>query len=112
MTGTRVSAFLAAAFCATALAFPAAAGPGTIDTGKSEVSIFYYPWYSTPVRDGSWAHWYVEHDGAPVLSTPYFPSRGLYSSSNAKIVAAQMREIAAAGVETVVVSWWGFDSPE
>ncbi|HEY4621025.1 MAG TPA: hypothetical protein VIG93_04935, partial [Gaiellaceae bacterium] len=66
----------------------------------------------TPVRDGRWAHWYVEHDGAPVLSTPYFPSRGLYSSSNAKIVAAQMREIAAAGVETVVVSWWGFGSPE
>ena len=47
-----------------------------------------------------------------MLSTPYYPSRGLYSSSNAKIVAAQMREIAAAGVETLVVSWWGFGSPE
>ena len=64
------------------------------------------------MRDGRWAHWYVEHDGAPVLSTPYYPSRGLYSSSNAKLVAAQMREIAAAGVETLVVSWWGFGSPE
>jgi glycoprotein endo-alpha-1,2-mannosidase len=47
-----------------------------------------------------------------VLSTPYYPARGLYSSSNAKLVAAQMREIAATGVGTVVVSWWGFDSPE
>jgi glycoprotein endo-alpha-1,2-mannosidase len=47
-----------------------------------------------------------------MLSTPYFPSRGLYSSSNTKIVAAQMREIAAAGVGTLVVSWWGFGSPE
>ena len=56
-------------------------------TGQS--AIFYYPWYSTPVRDGRWAHWYVEREGTPVLSTRY-PSRGLYSSSNVKIVAAQM----------------------
>ena len=76
------------------------------------MAIFYYPWYSTPVRDGRWAHWYVEHDGAPVLSTQFFPSRGLYSSSNAKIVSAQMREIATAGVDMVIVSWWGFGSPE
>ena len=48
----------------------------------------------------------------PVLSTPYYPTRGLYSSSNAKLVLAQMKEIADAGVDTVVVSWWGFDSPE
>jgi len=112
VSGARLSAFLTAAFCAAALALPAAAGPGKVDAGAGRVAIFYYPWYSTPVRDGRWAHWYVEHDGAPVLSTPYFPSRGLYSSSNAKIVAAQMREIAAAGVDTVVVSWWGFGSPE
>ena len=78
----------------------------------AESAIFYYPWYSTPVRDGRWAHWYVERDGAHVLSTPYFPSRGLYSSSNAKVVGAQMHEIAAAGITTVVVSWWETGSPE
>ena len=112
MSGARVSAFLTATICAAALALPAGAGPGTGNASSSRVSIFYYPWYSTPVRDGEWAHWYVEYDGAPVLSTPYFPARGLYSSSNAKIVAAQMREIAASGVDTIIVSWWGFDSPE
>ena len=88
-----------------------AAGAGR-DQGTSRAAIFYYPWYSTPARDGRWAHWYVEHDGTPVLSTPYFPTRGLYSSSNLKVVTSQMREIAAAGVGTVIVSWWGFDSPE
>jgi hypothetical protein len=112
VSGARIWAFLAAAICAAVLALPAAAGFGKLEAGSNRVSIFYYPWYSTPVRDGRWAHWYVEQDGAPVLSTPYFPSRGLYSSSNATIVAAQMREIAAAGVDTVVVSWWGFGSPE
>lgn len=80
---------------------------------RAEAAIFYYPWYSTPTRDGQWAHWYVHgEDGQPVLSTPYYPTRGLYSSSNAKIVAAQMREIAGTGVRTLIVSWWGFGSPE
>jgi glycoprotein endo-alpha-1,2-mannosidase len=98
---------------ATLLAFPVGAGSGVrSDRAPGESAIFYYPWYSTPVRDGRWAHWYVEQEGAPVLSTRYFPSRGLYSSSNAKIVAAQMREIAGAGITTVVVSWWGAGSPE
>lgn len=80
--------------------------------GTERAAIFYYPWYANPARDGRWAHWYVERDSGSVLSTPYYPARGLYSSSNAKIAQAQMREIAGAGVGTVVVSWWGFDSPE
>ena len=80
--------------------------------GEERAAIFYYPWYSTPARDGRWAHWYVDHDGTTVLSTSYFPTRGLYSSSNGRVVAAQMREIASTGVGTLVVSWWGFDSPE
>lgn len=111
VSGARVWAFVTAVICAAVLAFPAAAGPGA-QPDANGVAIFYYPWYSTPVRDGRWAHWYVEHDGAPLLSTPYFPRRGLYSSSNSKVVFAHMSEIASAGVDTVVVSWWGFDSPE
>jgi hypothetical protein len=91
-----------------------AAGSGRASsTGTSDVSIFYYPWFSNPVRDGTWAHWYVESaGGSQVLSTRYYPTRGLYSSSNAKIVDAQMRDIADAGIRTVVVSWWGTGSPE
>ena len=110
MTRLRVPAFLTAAIGAACIALPAAGAEGP--TASERAAIFYYPWYSTPARDGRWAHWYVEHDGASVLSTPYFPTRGLYSSSNTRIVLAQMREIAAAGIGTVVVSWWGFGSPE
>jgi glycoprotein endo-alpha-1,2-mannosidase len=110
LTRARVPAFLIAAVGAALLALPAPGADAPTNTDRA--AIFYYPWYSTPGRDGRWAHWYVEHDGAPVLSTPYFPSRGLYSSSNSRLVAAQMREIAATGVGVVVVSWWGFESPE
>ncbi len=108
-----MSLYVVAAIVAAAIALPVATGSGAQSAPVArEAAIFYYPWYSTPTRDGRWAHWYVERDGTSVLSTPYFPSRGLYSSSNARIVAAQMREIAAAGVTTVVVSWWGVASPE
>jgi hypothetical protein len=109
----RVRAFVGVAVFAATLALASAAGPGAQGGPVSDdAAIFYYPWYSTPLRDGNWAHWYVERDGAPVLSTPFYPVRGLYSSSNQKIVGAQMREIRAAGIGTVVVSWWGEGSPE
>ena len=110
MTGLRIPAFLVVAAVAVCLVLPAAGCRA--GGGNDRAAIFYYPWYSTPARDGRWAHWYVEHEGTPTLSTPYLPTRGLYSSSNAKVVLAQMREIAASGVGTLVVSWWGFDSPE
>jgi glycoprotein endo-alpha-1,2-mannosidase len=92
---------------------PSVLGSATVASERvSRSAIFYYPWYSTPRRDGLWTHWYVEHDGSAVLSTRFFPRRGLYSSSNPLIVDAQMREIRAAGIDTVIVSWWGFDSRE
>jgi hypothetical protein len=110
LTGLRIPAVVAAALAAGCIALPASGATG--ENGTERTAIFYYPWYSTPAKDGRWAHWYVENDGAPVLSATYYPSRGLYSSSNAKIVSAQMREIASVGVGTIIVSWWGFDSPE
>ena len=112
MRGGRLSSVLVVAISAAVVAFPAAARQGAAAPAGGSVAIFYYPWYSTPTRDGGWAHWYVDRDGAPTLSTAFFPSRGLYSSSNARVVDAQMRDIASAGVDTVIVSWWGFGSPE
>jgi glycoprotein endo-alpha-1,2-mannosidase len=93
---------VAAALAAACVLLPASVGARQ-QAGTARVAIFYYPWYANPAKDGRWAHWYVDYDGSPVLSTRYFPSRGLYSSANTKIVMAQMREIAAAGVGTIVV---------
>ena len=102
----------AAVACVAALVLPTGAGRAS-SAGTGEVAIFYYPWFSNPARDGAWAHWYVERaSGAPVLSTRFYPTRGLYSSSSTKIVNAQMQDIAGAGIRTVVVSWWGAGSPE
>ena len=75
-----------------------------------DASIFYYPWYGTPAKDGAWVHW-VKPETTSFASN-YFPARGLYSSSDEGVVQAQMREIRAAGIEEVDSSWWGWGSPE
>lgn len=88
------------------LAFPA------IAQAEPRVSIFYYPWYGNPARDGSWEHWMLPGSPTGDIASSYYPARGLYSSSSAPVVRAQMREIAAAGVQEVVSSWWGWGSRE
>lgn len=80
---------------------------------RPEVAIFYYSWYGTPQSDGDWHHW-RQGDAAPPerIASSFYPARGPYSSSDGATVAAQMREIARSGIGTVVVSWWGWGSPE
>jgi glycoprotein endo-alpha-1,2-mannosidase len=105
----RRFSLVAAAFVlgvVSACAQASAARPAAVP----EVSIFYYPWYGTPARDGAWVHWTIPTTTS--FASNYFPARGLYSSSNARVVQAQMREIAAAGVQEVISSWWGWGSPE
>jgi hypothetical protein len=77
------------------------------------VAIFYYPWYGTPAFDGAYQHWQQNGHRPPGdIASSYYPARGVYSSSDPKVVGAQMSEIARAGVGEVVVSWWGRGSPE
>jgi hypothetical protein len=77
------------------------------------VAAFYYPWYGNPARDGGYEHWQQAGHVPPFdLASTFFPARGPYSSSDPRVVAAQMRELAAAGVDEIVSSWWGRGSVE
>jgi glycoprotein endo-alpha-1,2-mannosidase len=80
---------------------------------NARVAVFFYPWYGTPGRDGAWRHW--DQGGArppSSIASAFYPARGPYSSRNRTVLAAQLREIRAAGVDEVVASWWGRGSPE
>src|SRR5512146_209864 len=93
---------------ALALALPAAAHAGT-----ARSAIFFYPWYSNPRHDGTYAHWTQGGHLPPFdVASHFFPARGAYSSSDPKVLRGQMRDIAAAGIDEVVSSWWGWGSPE
>jgi len=87
------------------------AAPGLARAGT--VAIFYYPWYGTPLHDGTWAHWGQNGHQPPTdVYSRYFPATGPYSSGDPRMVARQMKEMAAAGVNEIIVSWWGRGSVE
>jgi glycoprotein endo-alpha-1,2-mannosidase len=103
---------IVACFVLSGLIFAGGAQPGT-PAHEAEVGIFYYPWWGTPDRDGRWVHWSQNGSLPPAdVASAFYPSRGAYSSSDRSIVRAQMREIADAGIDTVIVSWWGWGSLE
>jgi len=88
-----------------------AAGPAA--AARPAAAIFYYPWYGTAVRDGAYLHWEQNGRRPPLdLASHYYPARGPYSSGDPRVLRAQMRDIARAGIRQVVVSWWGWGSVE
>jgi glycoprotein endo-alpha-1,2-mannosidase len=112
LRGLRLAFLLAAAALALPLTACAATRPDGGPSGR--VGIFYYPWFGTPQRDGGYSHWQQGGGTTPPsnLASSFYPARGAYSSADAVVVAAQMREIAATGVGTVIASWWGRGSVE
>jgi glycoprotein endo-alpha-1,2-mannosidase len=95
---------------ACALAVPAATA-----ADARRVAIFYYPWYANPQHDGSFRHWQGSStSAAPTghLAAAFYPARGLYSSADGLVLAAQVAELRAAGVDVLVSSWWGRGSFE
>ena len=83
---------------------------------KLEVGVFYYPWYQNPETDGGWWHW--DGFGNPAFAPPenvqsdYYPLLGAYSSFDPAVVDQHFAWIAASGIDVVITSWWGVESPE
>lgn len=94
-----------AAAAVAALVFVQAAAPAA---PAHSVAIFYYPWYGTPAQDGSYEHWSQNgHTPPGDLYSAFYPALGAYSSTNQRVLGRQMAEIATAGVDEVIASWWG-----
>jgi len=91
-----------------------------------QVHAFFYLWYGNPEVDGTWQHWnhqVLPHwdaslrdkypsDGVRYLPphdvhSPFYPMRGCYSSRDENVTRSQLRELLAAGVGVVVLSWSG-----
>src|SRR5881398_1175837 len=82
-------------------------------SARPTTAIFYYPWYGSAARDGAYLHWQQNGRRPPLdLASHYYPARGPYSSGDPRVLRAQMHDIARAGVQEVVVSWWGWGSLE
>jgi hypothetical protein len=80
---------------------------------QASTAIFYYPWYGTQARDGSYLHWRQHWRLAPFdIASNFYPLPGPYSSGDPRVIAAQTSQIAAMGVDEIVTSWWGWGSLE
>src|SRR4051794_927035 len=98
--------FLVVGLAMACLGMPAFARAAT-------VAIFYYPWYATPAADGGWQHWDQNGHLPPRdVYSRFYPAGGPYSSRDPAVIDRQMAEIAGAGVDELVVSWWGRGSTE
>jgi len=96
-----------------ALALVPAAATRTASPAPARTAIFYYPWYGTPRHDRRFQHWNQRGATPPRrIASSFYPARGVYSSGDPAVVRAQMRDIAEARVDEVVVSWWGKASVE
>jgi glycoprotein endo-alpha-1,2-mannosidase len=99
---------LAVVGAALASARAGALPPAPDGIARGEVAVFFYTWYGTPALDGAYTHWHQNGHAAPSqIASAYYPARGVYSSSDPRVLRAQLREVARAGADTVVVSWWG-----
>jgi glycoprotein endo-alpha-1,2-mannosidase len=99
------------AFIVLAVAMLLATAPAADARVRS--AIFYYPWYGLPARDGGYQHWHQNGMRPPLaIASGFYPARGVYSSGDRRVLGAQMAEIRRAGVDQVVVSWWGRGSVE
>lgn len=86
---------------------------GNAAAGPPKSAIFFYPWYSNVRHDGYYTHWTQGGHTPPFdIGSAFFPMRGPYSSSDPRVLRAQMRDIKQAGVDEVVSSWWGRGSVE
>lgn len=102
---------------AASIAWPASTLANELEPGplapSERVGVFYYPWFGTAKHDGRYSHWQQGGSQPPVdVASSFYPARGVYSSADALVVDAQMREIAGAGIGVVISSWWGRDSAE
>jgi hypothetical protein len=87
--------------------------PALAQAGPPRSAIFFYPWYSNMRHDGGYAHWTQGGHQPPFdVASQFYPLRGAYSSGDPRVLRAQMRDIASAGVDEVVSTWWGTGSAE
>jgi glycoprotein endo-alpha-1,2-mannosidase len=99
-------------FAAALVALSALCLPALARAGSAAVAAFYYPWFGSP-QDGGYEHWAQNGHAPPAdIASNYYPAVGPYSSSNAAVIATQLNEVESAGIDELVVSWWGRGSNE
>ncbi len=98
---------------ALALGLIGGVAPAAAPPRRKRVLAFYYPWYANPTTSGRWFHWRGPNGEAPRQSpTVNHPALGFYDSHDPKVIATHLAQAKAAGIDALIVSWWGVGSFE
>jgi hypothetical protein len=87
-------------------------GGGPLPSRSHDKTIlsFYYPWFGTPWGPtGYWHQWIPSLPRYGSAHTPYY---GFYDSLDETTIRRHIQEAHEAGIDGLVVSWWGRDSFE
>ncbi len=89
-------------------------------TNKMNLYVHYMPWFETPeTNEGKWgSHWtmancdpnIVDAEGKRQIASHYYPLTGPYASTDAAILDYQCLLMKYAGVDGVMIDWYGTQS--
>jgi len=75
------------------------------------VMAFYYPWYGLPDGPGGrgrTVHWgKIDPDAKDISASTNYPSSGAYDSHDPETIDRHCRMAKEAGIDTLILSWWG-----
>jgi glycoprotein endo-alpha-1,2-mannosidase len=76
-----------------------------------KVLAFYYPWYGTadgPGGAGRTEHWgRIDEVNKDIRASTHYPIIGAYDSHDSKVIDQHCTWAKQAGIDTLIVSWWG-----
>src|SRR5882672_5143607 len=99
-----------------ALAFVALARPSAAQAGSKPVMVYYMPWYAAKPYSSSWGwHWTMDHfdpdtlnaSGERQIASWYYPLIGPYDSSDPAVLEYHVLLMKLAGIDGVIVGWYG-----
>ncbi|WP_066944124.1 ThuA domain-containing protein [Streptomyces lushanensis] len=83
--------------------------PAALQASSANVHLFYYPWYGSPAKYGSYRHWQQGGRTPPQdIGADLYPKLGAYDSGDyTGAVAQHMKWVKRSGAGVIVYSWWG-----
>lgn len=77
-----------------------------------KIMAHYMPWYQSQPISGFWGwHWHMNHFSPPdTLASHYRPLLGPYDSKDPHVLASQALLLKFAGIDGVIIDWYGIET--
>jgi hypothetical protein len=93
--------------------------PAILRAGSKSLMVYYMPWYASKAHSGNWGwHWTMDHFNPEVVTATgerqiaswYYPMIGPYDSTDPAVLEYHVALMKLAGIDGVIVDWYGIDN--